>query len=133
MESKQPISPKTLLYKEECYAIQGAIFEVYKELGVGFVEAVYQECLIQEFTSRNIPFASQVELPVFYKDKQLNQNYRADFICFEKILIELKVVQAVDDIHRAQVINYLKISGLRLGLLVNFYSHPRVTIERITL
>lgn len=129
----QAVSSKTLLYKDECYAIQGAIFEVYKELGVGFVEAVYQECLIEEFTSRSIPFASQIELPVFYKGKQLAQNYRADFICFEKILIELKVVQNIDNIHRAQVINYLRISNLRLGLLVNYYAHPRVTIERIIL
>jgi GxxExxY protein len=133
MESNKPISPRTLLYKEECYAIQGAIFEVYKELGVGFMEAVYQECLIEEFTSRNISYASQVEIPVFYKGKQLDQKYRVDFICFQKILIELKVTQEINNIHRAQVINYLKISGLRLGLLVNYYAHPRVTIERIVL
>lgn len=122
-----------ILYREESYLIQGAIFEVYKELGCGFLEAVYQECLCSEFMIRKIPFRSQVDLTIMYKANPISQTYRADFVCYEKILIELKAVKELGVEHRAQVMNYLKATKLRLGLLVNFGHYPLVAIERIIL
>ena len=120
-----------LLYKEECYAIQGAIYEVYREMGCGFLEAVYQECLEKELIRRCIPFQSQVELVLTYKGNRLNQTYKPDFVCYEKIIMELKTVREVDNSHRAQVLNYLKATGMRIGLLVNFGHFPKATIERL--
>jgi GxxExxY protein len=122
-----------ILYKEECYVIQGAIFEVYKTLGNGFLESVYQECLIREFSSRSIPFQNQPELPIFYKGEPVNLTFKPDFVCYDKIILELKTVHEIKDEHRAQLLNYLKITNLRLGLLVNFSHHPRVAIERVIL
>lgn len=122
-----------IVYKQECFQINGAIFEVYKELGSGFLEAVYQECLIREFTRQNIPFSAQPELTIWYKDESIAQTYKPDFVCFDKIIIELKAVTELSPIHRAQVLNYLKITKMKLGLLVNFCAYPKVQIERITL
>ncbi len=126
-------SVEKLLYEDESYAIRGAIFEVYRVLGSGFLEAVYQESLQIEFSRRQIPFKAQVELPLVYKDQPLLQIYRADFICFEKIIVEIKAIKDIGDEHRAQVFNYLKATNYRLGLLVNFSHYPKVTIERIVL
>ncbi len=122
-----------IILRDESYAVQGAIFEVYREMGCGFLEAVYQECLCKEFQNCSIPFKSKVDLSLSYKGHRLDQTYQADFICFDQIIIELKAIKEVTDIHRAQVINYLKATGLRLGLLVNFGHYPRATIERIIL
>ena len=122
-----------ILYKEESYAIQGAVFEVYREMGCGFLEAVYQECLQKEFRNRNVLFKSQVELLLIYKGEPLVQIYRPDFVCYDKIILELKAVKEVGDEHRAQVFNYLKATGYRLGFLVNFGYFPKATIERIVL
>ncbi len=120
-----------LVFEEESYAIRGAIFEVYKEIGCGFLEAVYQECLAREFFARNIDFIEQVELPVKYKGKKLNQTYKPDFVCYDKIIVEIKAVSRLSDEHRAQLHNYLRVTGMRLGLLVNFGHYPKVEIERI--
>jgi GxxExxY protein len=79
-----------VLYKEECFAIQGAIFEVYRELGCGFMEAIYQESLAKEFSHRDIPFTEQLELTIYYKNEVLRQTFRPDFICYNKIILELK-------------------------------------------
>ncbi|NCU27498.1 GxxExxY protein [Candidatus Nomurabacteria bacterium] len=122
-----------IIYKDESFLINGAIFEVYKELGSGFLEAVYQECLIREFSRLKIPFSAQPELTIWYKDEPIAQTYKPDFICYDKIIIELKVVTELSQIHRAQVLNYLKITKMRLGLLVNFCSYHKVQIERLTL
>lgn len=122
-----------LQFEPETFAIRGAIYEVYKELGSGFLESVYQECLEKEFTARNIPFQSQTEIPVHYKGQVLQQHFRADLVCYDSIIIELKACKTIDPIHRAQVINYLKATGMKLGLLVNFHAHPKVEIERIVL
>ncbi len=122
-----------IIYKEEGYAIQGAVFEVYRVIGCGFLEAVYQECLAKELKQRGIPFSAQVELFISYKGEKLLQTYRVDFVCYEKIIVELKAVKEVGDEHRAQVFNYLKASGMRLGLLVNFGHFPKATVERIAL
>jgi len=120
-----------LLYKEEAYRIIGACFEVYNEKGCGFVEPVYQECLEIELEMQQIPFVSQVELNLFYKEHPLVQKYKPDFICYGKIIVELKAVSNVLDEHRAQVHNYLKATGYKLALLVNFAAHPNLYFERI--
>ena len=122
-----------LKYEEESYRIRGAAFEVYREMGCGFLEAVYQECLQKEFVKAGIPFAAQAELKLVYKGELLNQTYRPDFICFEKIIVEIKAVKDVSDEHRAQVHNYLKGSRLELGFLVNFGHFPKAQIQRIVL
>ena len=110
-----------LLYKEESYAIIGAMFAVHKELGAGFLERVYQDALEYEFQERGIPYEREKEIRVMYKGKQLGEPYRADFICYDKIIVELKAVKELEKLHNAQVINYLKITGFKLGILVNFY------------
>ena len=122
-----------ILYKEEGFAIQGAIFEVYREMGAGFLEAVYQECLEKEFDRRNIPYQRKVELSLTYKGEPLVKTYEADLICYGKIILELKAVKEVGNEHRAQLFNYLKATNLRLGLLVNFGHYPKATVERIIL
>jgi GxxExxY protein len=106
---------------------------VYNQIGCGFLEAVYQACLSKEFALRNIPYDSQPELPISYKGELLELKYRPDFIGFGEIILELKAVNELGNEHRAQVLNYLKASGKRLGFLVNFGSAPKVVIERIVL
>jgi GxxExxY protein len=120
-----------IIFKEECYAIVGACFEVYNQMGHGFVEPVYQECLQIEFAERGIPHRPKIPLDLVYKGHSLEQKYVPDFICFEKIIVELKAVSDLADEHRAQVHNYLKATGYRLGLLVNFGQHPKRQYERI--
>lgn len=122
-----------MLYKDEVYAIQGAIFEVYREMGCGFLEAVYQECMEKELRRMEIPFATQKELCLAYKGQLLEQRYKPDLICFDKIIVELKAVSELANEHKAQLFNYLKASNLRLGLLVNFGHYPKARIERIIL
>jgi len=120
-----------ILYKRECYAIQGAVFEVYREMGCGFLEAVYQECLERELKQCGITFDSQPKLKLHYKGEPLKQMYKPDLDCFDKIIVELKAVNVLGSEHEAQIFNYLKASGLRLGLLVNFSHYPKVTVKRI--
>ncbi len=122
-----------ILFKEEVFAIQGAIFEVYREMGCGFLEAVYQECLEKELRLRKIPFVSQKELLLTYKNMPLEHRYKPDLICYDKIILELKAVTDLGKEHKAQLFNYLKASGLRLGLLVNFGHHFKAQIVRIIL
>ena len=122
-----------LLFRNECYAIQGAIFEVHNEIGAGFLESVYQECLEKELLARNIPFEAQRVLTLSYKGQVLQQTFKADLICGDCTLLEIKAVRCLTDEHRAQIMNYLKATGLRLGLLVNFASFPKATVERIVL
>ena len=121
------------LYEKESYAIRGACFEVYKEKGNGFLEAVYQECLEKEFVLRGIHFDAQVPLKLSYKGDPLKQAYTPDFICYGTIILEIKAVKELTDEHRAQLINYLKATGLKLGFLINFGHHPGIQIERIAL
>lgn len=121
------------LYKEETYAIHGAIFEVYRVLGCGFLEAVYQKALEVELTQRNIPFASQVDIDIEYKGMKLEQTYRADLVCYDKIILELKAVQNLLPEHEAQLQNYLRATKMRVGLLVNFGHYPKVEIKRIAI
>ena len=104
----------------QTHAIIGAAMEVHSQLGQGFLEAVYQEALALEFAARKIPFVREMELPVFYKGQQLMCRYRADFICYESIVVELKALTALAAPHEAQVFNYLKATGMERGLLLNF-------------
>ena len=120
-----------IVYKDESYKIMGACFEVYKEKGCGFVEPVYQECLGIELGLQEIPFVAQAELKLTYKGQPLDSKYKPDFICWDKIIVELKAVSQLADEHRAQVHNYLKATGHKLGLLVNFGHHPKLEYERI--
>ena len=119
-----------LLFKDEVYAIQGAVFEVYRLIGCGFLEAVYQECLEKELRFRDIPYVAQQDLKIFYKDDLLTQAYKADMICYGQILLELKAVKAIAPEHQAQMLNYLKATGLRIGLIINFGHFPKAEIER---
>ncbi len=120
-----------LIFKDESYAIVGACFEVYKDKGCGFVEPVYQECLSIEFLHQNIPYEAQRQLDLYYRDQKLTHLYKPDFMCFGKIIIEIKAVTKLTDEHRAQVMNYLKATGYELGLLVNFGHFPKLEYERI--
>jgi GxxExxY protein len=120
-----------IVYKDEAYAIVGACFEVYNEIGSGFLEPVYQECLEIELQLRAIPFVPQAELKLTYKGRTLKKTYQPDFACYEKIIVEIKAASELNDEHRAQVHNYLKATGYRLGLLVNFGAHGQLEYERI--
>ena len=122
-----------LLCEQETYAIRGAVFEVYREMGCGFLEAVYQESLEKEFRRSNVSFSSQAVLRLSYKGELLEQTYKPDFICFETVIVELKAVKELSDEHRAQVMNYLKATGIKVGLLVNFGHFPEVEVERFVL
>ncbi len=120
-----------IVLKEESYQIMGACFEVYNELGSGFLEAVYQEALALEFRDLAIPHLDQQTLQLRYKSHQLRTPYKPDFICFGKVILEIKAVSRLTEEHRSQVHNYLKATGFKLGLLVNFGQHPKVAYERI--
>jgi GxxExxY protein len=109
-----------ITYKEESYAIIGACLEVHKELGPGFFEAVYQEALAIEFVRLQIPFIQQQELTINYKNQILNKKYYADFVCYDKIIIEIKALSQLTKEHQAQVLNYLKATNFNLGILINF-------------
>ena len=119
-----------LLYPEESYRISGAIYEVHKLLGPGLLEKVYQEALEKEFKLQGIPYEREKSFSIVYKGEELEQKYIADFVCYDKIVVELKAVEDLLPIHTAQVINYLSITGYKLGLLVNFNAR-QVKPERI--
>lgn len=134
MTTKDTKSTKEkILFTEECYAIQGAIFEVYREMGCGFLESVYQECLEREFQRMSIPFVAQQELKLLYKRELLKQTFKPDMICYDKIIVELKAVKQIAPEHKAQILNYLKATGIKLGLLVNFGTYPKAEIIRLAL
>jgi GxxExxY protein len=122
-----------ILSKDEVYAIAGAMFEVYKTLGIGFLEPVYQEALSVEFVKRGVPFEREKPLTLFYKDVRLEKKYIADFVCFDQIILELKVLPKLTNIEMAQLLNYLRITKLRLGILANFGASPRLEWKRYVL
>lgn len=119
-----------LFYQDESYNIRGALFSVYNELGCGFLERVYQDALELEFRLRNINYEREKLIQVIYKGHPLGEPYRADFVCYGKIIVELKSVSKILDVHRAQIINYLKATKMKLGFLVNF-GEENLKIERI--
>ncbi len=118
---------KDVLYAEERYAILGAVMAVFDELGNGYIEPVYQDALELEFQARGIPYEREKELRIQYKGQYVKHYYKADFVCYGKIIIELKAVSALNSEHMAQTINYLKTTGLELALLANLGSN---TLER---
>lgn len=120
-----------IIYKEESYATIGACFEVYNEKDCGFLEPVYQECLGIEFEYQRIPAIPKLSLTLSYRSRTLTQTYERDFVCFSKIIVELKAVSALTDEHRAQLLNYLHATGFELGLLIDFGHYPKLEYERI--
>ena len=111
---------REIIYKEDSYKIVGAAMEVHKHLGCGFLEQVYQEALELEFLHLNIPYEREKQMNIYYRDKKLSKYYIADFICFDKIILELKALSELTSEHEAQLINYLKTTNMRLGILLNF-------------
>ena len=122
-----------IVFKEESYKILGAAFKVYNTLGHGFLEAVYQEALEIEFQKQRIPYEREKELKIQYDGVELKQTYKADFVCFGKIIVELKAVNVLDDVHRSQVHNYLHATGYKLGLLLNFGCSEGLEKQRIAI
>lgn len=120
-----------LIYKQEVYNIIGAAMEVYNQLGSGFLEAIYQEALEIELTERKIPFVSQPELPVNYKGKRLKKYYVSDFFIYDKILVEIKSIKRLTSIEEAQLINQLKITQSKVGLLINFGANAKLEWKRM--
>jgi GxxExxY protein len=110
----------SIIYKDESYKIIGACLEVHNELGCGFAESIYQEALAYEFKLRNIPFIKEKQLNVSYKDILLEKYYVADFICYDRIIVETKALSQLLPENDSQVLNYLKATGVKLGLLINF-------------
>jgi GxxExxY protein len=123
----------TLIHAEEVFRIQGAVFEVNRVMGPGFLEAVYQECLGLEFEARGIPFQATPSLGLVYKSTPLRQTYMPDFVCYDAVVVELKAGRDLAPEHRAQVLNYLRATGLKVGLLVHFGRSTKATVERFVL
>ena len=119
-----------IIYKEESYKILGACFAVHSELGCGFLENVYHEALAKELTIRKIPFKKEAKLDIIYKNEYLSKKYYADFICYDKIILELKAYENISDNHIAQVVNYLSATNFKLGIIINFGSKS-LTYKRI--
>ena len=119
-----------LLYREEVYAIVGGAIEVHKTMGNGFLEPVYQESLEIELAARKIPFDAQKRLRLFYKDVELKKEYVPDFVCFEKIIVEIKALERLTNVEIAQLINYLHATKLKVGVLINFGSSGKLEWNR---
>lgn len=117
-------------FKDETHKILGACFEVYNEKGCGFLEPVYQECLELEFDLQAIPFTAQKPVSLEYKSYKLKRTYEPDFMCFDKVIVEIKAISKISNEHRSQLINYLHATGTKVGLLVNFGHYPRLDYER---
>ena len=122
-----------LIVENESYLIRGAVYEVYKTLGAGFLESVYQEALEMELGIVGVPYKSQEEITISYKGQMLDKTYRADIVCFDKIILELKAVKQLLPEHMAQLQNYLRATKMRLGFLVNFGNSTGVEIKRIAM
>jgi GxxExxY protein len=122
-----------ILYKQESYEIMGACFNVYNEKGNGFLDPVYQDCMDIELNFQKIPFLAQPILDLFYRDIKLKHFYEPDFICYEKIVLERKAAEHLTKEHYAQVFNYLKATGLKLGIIVNFGHYPDLEYKRIVI
>jgi GxxExxY protein len=121
---------KDLICPQESYEIIGAAMNVHNALGRGFTEKVYQEALAIEFQEKGIPFQREVEIHAVYKGNTLSATFIPDFICYDKIIVELKAVTELDDMHRAQALNYAKVAGSNLALLINF-GETRLVAERL--
>ena len=122
-----------IVYRQESYEIIGAAFDVYNKLGHGFLEAVYQEAFEIELKKREIPYEREKEIKIYYDGQELKQTYKADFVCYDKIIVELKAVSELDESHHAQVYNYLHATNMKLGILLNFGSSEGLEKDRIVL
>jgi len=122
---------KEIIFEKESYKIIGACFEVYNQQGFGFTEPIYQECLEFELEMRGIPSVSQPKIQLEYKERILNQYFRPDFICFDKIIVEIKSVSNLNDAHTSQTLNYLNATNFELALLVNFGEYPQLIHKRL--
>jgi len=122
-------SGRELIYKDEAFRIVGAAMNVSNELGCGFLEAVYQEALTMEFVDCDIPFESQKRINISYKNRLLKKEYFADFLCYGRIIVEIKAIKKITEVEEAQLLNYLKATNLPLGLIINFGS-PKLEWKR---
>lgn len=122
-----------IVYENESFLITGAIFEVYRTMGSGFLEDVYQDCLRREFILRNIPFVEKPSLDIYYKEEKIEHHYIPDFVCFGNIILEIKAASNLVDEHYGQLKNYLAATGFKRGLLVNFHEQPKVHVRRMVL
>jgi GxxExxY protein len=120
-----------LIYKDEVFAIIGAAIEVHRQLGPGFLEPVYQEAMEIEVSTWGIPFVAQQRIQIKYKERLLNKEYIADMVCYEKIIVEFKALDCLTGKEEAQVINYLKATGFKVGVLINFGSHGKLEWKRL--
>ena len=121
-----------IIFKEESYKIIGACFEVYKQKGCGFTEPVYQECLAIEFELQNIPYVAQPKIELEYKGRILTQFFVPDFVCYDKIIVEIKALSDLIEANKSQILNYLNATKFELALLVNFGHFPQLEYKRIT-
>ena len=119
-----------LIFKEEVFSIMGAAMDVHRELGSGFLESVYQEALEMELTRRQIPFESQKSIKIHIR-RDANKEFVADLICYGKILVELKAQESLSGKEEAQVLNYLKATGIKVAVVINFGSHPKLEWKRL--
>ena len=122
-----------VLFPDESYAMLGACFAVYRDKGCGFLEPVYHDCLVIEFAHLRIPFQHEPSFELTYRGHVLNHTYEPDFVCFDKIVVEVKAVNELLGEHRAQLLNYLKATGYRVGYLVNFGHYPKLEYERLVI
>ena len=120
-----------ILLKEEVYAVVGAAMEVHKSLGCGFLEPVYQEAFELELAARSIPFVAQLELPLYYRQQRLRKTYLVDFLVYNQIIVEIKALDCLSSRDEAQLINYLKASGMEVGLLINFGAEKLEWLHRV--
>ncbi|MDB5354172.1 MAG: hypothetical protein JWN24_625 [Phycisphaerales bacterium] len=119
-----------LICKDKVYAIVGAAMEVHRELGCGFLEAVYQEAMKMELTDRGLPFKSQELLRLMYKKRPMKKKYLADFVCFGKVIVEIKAMETLSGTEEAQILNYLKATGFRVGIVINFGCNGKLEWNR---
>lgn len=122
-----------LIYKDEVYAIVGAAMEVYNQLGPGFLEPIYQEAMEIETLERKIPTRPQHNIEVIYKGRPLKKSYIADLLCYDQVIVELKAIDNLTSREESQLINYLKATGLKVGLLINFGSYGKLEWRRLVL
>ena len=122
-----------MLYAQEVYSVVGACFEVYKRMGCGFLEAVYQECLEIELEYQGIPFRPWQELDLTYRGRELKQKYVPDFLCYDSVIVEIKAVSELAGEHSAQLINYLKAAHFQVGILANFGHYPKLEYKRMVM
>ena len=119
-----------MLYEEEVYRIIGAAIDIHKALGSGFLESVYEEAMVIESKKRNIDHETQVKIPIYYKNQKLEKEFIADYIGFGKIIVEFKCIPKLTNVEEAQILNYLKATELKVGLLINFGSYGKLEWKR---